>query len=149
MIGNTTAMGCISVTSCCLSDTKDYSKPSQIIMFMEVVSNSTSAKNCLITRLSRALEPSKQFLISVWRHWDFCFELREGQIRGEWEETSYTMWHSWKNDIFALEHANHTTVKEENQLNDMTPVSEGRRHGPLLCNRFYISILKTQKKLSM
>lgn len=140
-------MGYIIVISYCLSDTKDYSKPSQIITFMEVVSNSASAKNCLITRLSRASEPSKQFLISVWRHWDFWFQLRQRQIRGEWEGTLYTTCHSWKNDIFALEGAKYTAVKEEKQLSDMKSVSEGRKHGPLLCNRLLCKYFKNVKEI--
>lgn len=116
-------------------------------MFVEAVSNTTSAKNCLITRLSRASEPSKQFLIPVWRHWDFWFQLRQRQIRGEWEGTLHTMWHNWKNDIFAPEDAKHTAVKEEKQLNDRTSASEGRRHGPLLCNRYLCKYFKNLKEI--
>lgn len=137
----------ITVISCCLSDTNDYSKPSQIIMFMEIVSISTSAKNCRITRLSRASDPSKQFLIPVWGHWDFWFQLRQRHIRGEWEGTLYTMSHSWKNYIFALEDAKCNAVKEEKQVDDMTSVSEARRHGPLLCNRFLYECFKNLKEI--
>lgn len=148
MIGNTKAMGYITVTSCCLSDTKDYSKSSQIIMFMEIVSNSASAKNCLITKLSRACEPSKQFLIPVWRQQDFWVQLGWKQI----EEVGRKIVHNvaqMTKDIFTFENAKHTTIEEAKQWNNMTSVSEDRRHGPLLRSRFLYTYFKNSKKLNV
>lgn len=48
--------------------------------------------------------------------------------------------------VFPLEGAKYTAVKEEKQLNDMTFVSEGRKHGPLLSNRFLCQYFKYVKE---
>lgn len=114
---------------------------SQITMFMAVVRKKTALSPGLV---GQSLQSSFWYQSedtgisgSSWG---------KGKLQGSRKEHCIQCDTAEKKYVFPLEDAKHTTVKEEKQLNDMTFVSEGRKNGPLLCNRFLCHYFKYVKE---
>lgn len=71
----------------------------------------------LITKLSRASEPSKQFLISVWRQQDFWVQLRWKQIEGSRKNIIHNVAQMKKRQIYTWKCKTYT-IEEEKQWNN-------------------------------